>query len=463
MAGLAAGGARSAPPSVARVAAVLDSSERAVLWGAVVADARTGEVLLERNADRLLLPASVQKVVTAATALDRLGARYRYRTPLLFSGVLDTSGARRTLRGTFVVVGQGDPSFGSAELPLSDPLEAWAEGLRARGIARVEGMLVGDDDRFDDTLFPEGWDVQYVYRYADRYLGAPVGALSYRDNLVTLRLGPGATDVAATPEGVLEVRRRDRATDRTRGLGAGVRRLPGTGRVEITGTVRRRAEDLDLPVDDPTRLTLVAFRNALGRAGLDTTGLRLVDVDERPERPDWRGFDTLAVHASPPLADLVAVMGTRSDNFYAEQIFRTLSPGGDAAGSQDAVRGFLRQSGDTTGVAVFDGSGLSRKNLLTARALSRTLVRMAAHRDVDAFFGALPYPGQRGGTLEHRLDGVPLRAKTGSLEHVRSLVGYVRTASGRDLAFVFVANHYAASDARVTRLLDRMATLLAEG
>ena len=163
MAGLAAGGARSAPPSVARVAAVLDSSERAVLWGAVVADARTGEVLLERNADRLLLPASVQKVVTAATALDRLGARYRYRTPLLFSGVLDTSGARRTLRGTFVVVGQGDPSFGSAELPLSDPLEAWAEGLRARGIARVEGMLVGDDDRFDDTLFPEGWDVQYVY------------------------------------------------------------------------------------------------------------------------------------------------------------------------------------------------------------------------------------------------------------------------------------------------------------
>lgn len=456
-------GADPPNPSLARVAAVLDSSQSAVLWGVVVADAHTGEVLFERNATRPLLPASNQKILTAAVALDRLGGAFRYRTPLLFSGSTERGPDGTTLRGTFAVVGTGDPSFGSSEVNAPDPFAAWAEALRARGVVRMEGTLVGDDDRFDDYPYAEGWDVDYLTTQADRYLGVPISALAYRDNLVTLKLGSGPTDVTATPAGVLTVVRRDRITDRTRGFGTGLRRLPGTGVVEIAGTVRARGEDLELPVDDPTRLALVALRQALGAAGIDTTALRGADVDALAERPDYDGFDTLAVHASPPLADLVAVMGTQSNNFYAEQIYRTLSPGGDSRGSRLVVRQFLHEQGDTTGVTLFDGSGLSRKNLVTPRALSTTLLRMYRHPEVDAFLRALPYPGLRGGTLEYRLEGVPVRAKTGTLTHTRALSGYLRTASGRDLVFVLLANHFTVRDAQVVSVMDRLVRALAAG
>ena len=455
------------PPSaaLARVAAVLDSSQASVLWGVVVADARTGEVLFSRNPERPLLPASNQKVLTVAVALDRLGADFRYRTPLLFDGTEEANGqgGGTVLRGTFGIVGAGDPSFGSAELDGPDPLDAWAAALRARGVVRMEGTLVGDDDRFDDNPYAEGWDVDYLTVQAGRYLGAPIGALSYRDNLATVRFGPGPADASVAPEGALTVRRRDRATDRTRGLGTGLRRLPGTGIVEISGTVGRREGDLALPVDDPTRFTLDAFALALARAGIDTSGLTRADVDDLPRRPDWRGADTLAVHTSPPLSDILSVLGTRSNNFYAEQVFRTLSDGGSARGSQAVVRGFLSAGGDTTGLSMFDGSGLSRKNLVTARMLSTTLLRMYRRPDVDTFFGALPYPGEAGGTLEYRLEGVPVRAKTGSLSHVRALSGYVRTASGRDLAFVMLANNYTTSNAKVVGVVDRLVRALAGG
>lgn len=453
------------PPSasLARVAAVLDSSQTAVLWGVVVADAKTGEVLFERNPTRPMLPASNQKILTAATALDRLGGAFRYRTPLLFSGTTEAGTGGTTLRGTFVVVGTGDPSFGSSEANAPDPFAAWAEALRARGVTRMEGTLVGDDDRFDDYPYAEGWDVDYLTTQADRYLGVPVSALSYRDNLVTLKLGPGPTDASTTPAHALTVIRRDRQTDRTRGLGAGLRRLPGTGVVEISGTVRTREDDLELPVDDPTRLALAAFRQALGAAGIDTTALRGTDVDALAERPVYTGFDTLAVHVSPPLADLVAVMGTQSNNFYAEQLYRTLSPGGDARGSRLAVRAFLSEQGDTTGVALFDGSGLSRKNLVTPRALAATLLRMYRHPEADAFLRALPYPGLRGGTLEYRLEGVPVRAKTGTLTHTRALSGYLRTASGRDLVFVVLANHFTVRESQVVSVMDRLVRALAAG
>ena len=456
-------GADPPNPSLTRVAAVLDSSESAVLWGVVVADAKTGEVLFERNPLRPLLPASNQKILVAATALDRLGGAFRYRTPLLFSGVTEAGPDGTTLRGTFAIVGMGDPSFGSSEVDAPDPFATWAEMLRARGVTRMEGTLVGDDDRFDDYPYAEGWDMDYLTTQADRYLGVPVSALSYRDNLVTLKLGPGPTDATTTPSGAMAVVRRDRFTDRTRGLGVGLRHLPGTGVVEISGTVRTREEDLELPVDDPTRLALAAFRQALGAAGIDTTALRGEDVDALAERPDYAGFDTVAVHVSPPLADLVAVMGTRSNNFYAEQIYRTLSPGGDARGSRLAVRAFLHEQGDTTGVALYDGSGLSRKNLVTPRAFANTLLRMYRHPEADAFLRALPYPGQTGGTLEYRLEGVPVRAKTGTLTHTRALSGYLRTASGRDLVFVMLANHFTVRESQVVAVMDRLARVLAAG
>ena len=153
-------------------------------WGIAVLDLESGRTIYERNAEKAFLPASNQKIVTAATALDALGAIYRYETTLRFDGTTEGD----VMRGDLILDGSGDPTFGSVEVGGNDPLRAWAEELADLGVKRIEGRVIGDDDRFDDRPYPEGWDVDYITKQAGRYMGTSAGGLSYNDNVVSVRV-----------------------------------------------------------------------------------------------------------------------------------------------------------------------------------------------------------------------------------------------------------------------------------
>ncbi len=149
-------------------------------WGVYVRSLTDSVVVYERNSDKLLIPASNQKLLTTATALHFLTGQFRYQTPLLFLG--KRSGG--TITGDLVLVGSGDPTFGSRDKdPDSlDPLEIWAEQLYEMGIRKISGRIIGDDDVFDDELFGDGWDVSMLPTKA---YAAPVGGL--RRTLAGLR------------------------------------------------------------------------------------------------------------------------------------------------------------------------------------------------------------------------------------------------------------------------------------
>jgi len=422
-------------------------------WGISVYDLDGDSLLFRRNEERGFLPASNQKLFTTAAALDLLGGDYRYETTLAFEGTTTDS----VMQGDLRLEGDGDPTFGSTALRRSDPLGEWAERLADMGVRRIEGRLIGDDDTFREGFYPDGWNVNYLTQEKGEQMGVRAGGLSYRDNSVPVSVRatrPGvAPEVRVRPEGTVAYENQAVTSERWRGSTLLINRTFSTNKLVLTGSVARSYEGVrNVPVSDPTAFTLRVFREKLQKAGIETD-LDLVDVDALDTPPD--DGTPLFVELSPPLSEIVRVINKRSDNFYAEQVFRTYGWGGSARGGARRTESFLRRAGiDTRTLTINDGSGLSRKNLLPPRTLRALLVHMDGHPERTAFLSSLPQGGERNTTLSVRLARTNLRAKTGSLSFVRALSGYVTRSDGTRVAFVLFANNYTGPSYQITHTMD---------
>lgn len=442
--------------------AIIENGPHAnAFWGVYIRDIESGTVLYERNADRPLIPASNQKLLTTATALQTLGSDYRYHTPLLFAGVVQDG----VMKGDLVIVGSGDPTFGSRSLgqDAEDPLEVWAETIAAMGVTRIEGRIIGDDNVADNEAYGDGWDVSHIGRYG---FAAPVGGIVYRDNIVEVEVEgyrPGSPPrVIDEPTGYLLIANDVRTSSSRWSRRLDVARPLGTETLNLSGLVSRRFRgDLEIPVADPTRFVLSVFRDRLQSAGIEVES-ELVDVDYLPEVPRFVAADTVHVVESPPLGEILKHINKESDNLYAESVFRTFAWGGSANGGERRVKSLLEELGiDDTGLSVRDGSGLSRKDMVTPRILGELLFAMRAHPEADAFFNSLAESGEQQSTLERRLASYDVWAKTGSLEFVRSLSGYIRTQDDRTLAFTILVNNYPTSSSRVRLAVDEVVSAIA--
>ncbi|HEX8298725.1 MAG TPA: D-alanyl-D-alanine carboxypeptidase/D-alanyl-D-alanine-endopeptidase [Rubricoccaceae bacterium] len=431
-----------------------DAALPSAVWGLLAVDAQTGRVIVSRSAGTLLLPASTLKLFTTATALDALGPDYRFTTGLYHLG--STQGS--TLRGDLVIRGSGDPTFGSDEMDgLGNPLTRWAEALYAAGVRRIDGRIIGDDDRTDDAPYPEGWDVTHI---ATEPYAQAAGGLVYADNLLSLRLNGGR--VEASPSGFAAIRRE---TGRPSSSALTIRRALGSDEFTVAGTVPNREATVRLPVANPTRYAVHAFAARLAEAGIDVSDATLWDVDDLDQRPDYSGAEPLLVSVSPTLTRIVEHTNKESDNLYAEQLLRVLTPEGSAEAGAARVRAFLATAGapDADDLAIQDGSGLSRKDLITPAAMVALLRHMRRHPAAAAFGASLPTGGGAGSTLRNRLDGVPVRAKTGSISYARCLSGYVTGPGGQTIAFSIMANNYTDEGARITGAMDGIVRALATG
>jgi D-alanyl-D-alanine carboxypeptidase/D-alanyl-D-alanine-endopeptidase (penicillin-binding protein 4) len=287
------------------------------------------------------------------------------------------------------------------------------------------------------------------------------GGIAYLDNLVELDLQ--GSRVSTDPEGYVEVRNRVQAR---RGGGYSpfaVERELGTNTIYLNGSVSSRYRGTMLmPIENPTRFALHAFAEALREEGI-AVDARLVDGDDLDDAPEYEGEQPLFTHISPPLSVIVQRINQESDNFWAEQLFRTLAEDGSTRGGARRVLAFLEASDvDTEGLSIRDGSGLSRKDLITPAAMVGLLDRMNRHPARAAFVGSLAAPGGAG-TLGSRLSGVPVRGKTGSLEYVRALSGYVTAPNGHRYAFCVIANNYTTEGGAIASAQDRIVRALATG
>ena len=174
------------------------------------------------------------------------------------------------------------------------------------------------------------------------------------------------------------------------------------------------------------------------------------------------GAALLYTHESVPLAEVVRDINKFSNNVMARQLYLTLAaemggPPADPAHARQSVQQWLQLKKIRAPELVIDnGSGLSRKDLVTPEALTRLLVHMQTHPEREAFMQSLAQGGEAKSTLRYRLHNVPVQAKTGSLEYVRTLSGYATTDTGRQVAFTVFANNYTAPSYRINQTIDRL-------
>jgi D-alanyl-D-alanine carboxypeptidase/D-alanyl-D-alanine-endopeptidase (penicillin-binding protein 4) len=215
-----------------------------------------------------------------------------------------------------------------------------------------------------------------------------------------------------------------------------------------------------MPVTNPTSFTASSFRQYLKEYGVEVEG----DVFDIDDLSDFK-YSTdkpLFVHVSTPLHDILEIVNKESNNFYADQVFRSFAPGGSAAGGEARVKALLQRAGARVdGVEINDGSGLSRKNLISPEGMARLLAYMYKHPERNAFLTSLARGGEAHSTLRGRLHSLPVRAKTGSLEYVRALSGYVSIPGGRTVAFAIFANHFNGPSYQITQIIDRIVMDLA--
>ena len=454
-------GAKRADSLGERIERILDDPRSSsAFWGVYVKDLSSGRVIYKRNADKTLVPASNQKILTAAAALDILGSSYRYETTLYFKGEIGGS----VMRGDIILEGSGDPTFASKEFKRDNPLRAWAEKLHDLGVTRIEGRLIGDDNVFDDQPYAEGWDLSFI---ANESFAPASSGLSSHDNVVVVRIESsrvGAPPILTdNPPSYLQIRNEATTSARRRGRSIRVNRTLGTEHITIKGSIPRvYRRSIVIPVSNPTRSTLHSLKNYLEEVGIEVAA-ELYDIDELEENIDYRSTSPLFIDQSIPLSDILVQVNKESNNFYAEQVFRTFGWGGSTEGGEKRVKQLFRKAGiNQAGLSIRDGSGLSRKNMITPETIGELLAYMHDHPEKETFFRSLPRGGEAETTLDYRLKGVPVWAKTGSLEYVRSLSGYVRTADGRMVAFSLLANNYTVPSYRITQAMDRIVLAITE-
>ncbi len=466
----------------------------------VVADRDTGETLYALNADHFFAPASNAKVFTTALALATLGSDYRFRTTLESPGTLGSDGH---LAGDLILVGRGDPDLsnrtfpytgnGEREGPVDKVLGEMADRAVAKGLREVDGDVVADDSYFPYDPYPAGWNAGDLFFT----FGAPVSAIAFNDNTVTVLVEPGASagdaaTITAEPSAAADRIGHDITTVAAgTAFNIAVVRQPGVDFIQIRGTIPagHLPVRLDLAMTNPAEIAARTLKELLEARGVRVMGNVRVQHAPPPEstpagEPVFPaagaaagatpaaagGRRVLAEHLSPPLIESIQFTNKASNNLHAELLLRAvarekLGLGSTAAGLK-VEDDFRRAVGIVDGdVLLSDGSGLARDDLVTPRAMVM-LLRYAAEQPWGRdFVSTLPIAGVDG-TLEDRMKNTAatglIEAKTGTLEHDHALSGYATTLRGEYLAFAIFCNNDAQHGPGASATIDAIAKAMVE-
>ncbi len=481
-----ASGAAMRRPDIARFQARVDAALAAPgaekgVWGLLVVDAGSGEVLYSRNPDAYFMPASDAKLFTTALALATLGPDYRERTSLASNGTLDAGGV---LNGDLILIGRGDPDLSNRKFPFEKKdvrdgqpekaLADLADAVAAHGVKEITGDVIADDSLFQHELFPSGWladDLLWSY-------GAAVSAIAVNDNTFSLDLRPGAAegDPARTDAPLASdfyfidnlIHTGSRGSEEK----IAVARDPGSRVIHLTGM---------MPADAPPRRLTIAieapaeFAASLLSRLLAARGVRL-DGQPRARHAGGGPGDvltlqtTLAERNSASLAEEVRLTNKNSENLHAELLL--LVAAHEKAGAvnyEDAQKfasTFFKTAGIGDGdVVLSDGSGLSRKDLVTPRALVQLLRYASTQPWGELYRSTLPIAAEDG-TLADRMKGTPAEgrviAKTGTIGHGNALSGYATTLHGEHLIFAILGNNNNLHAPDANKVIDAICVAMVE-
>lgn len=393
-----------------------------------------------RNSHMPLVPASNLKVVTTAAAIEHLGTDFKFTTRLLLVGP------------DLVLIGDGDPTLGDGAFVKEKgykptaTFEDWAAKLQQAGVTQVRDVIV-DDSVFDETFVHPDWPTDQL----DEYYEAQVAGLNFSANTLDLTIGAGGGAVGVWPM--------TRYATFKAALTPGSKRVftvsrdMGTNVIHLRGDPPARGGKVTRTIHDPAMFGGTVLAETLTNAGLKLSGGVKRDRTYRARlgTPELAALKpSLVGQVETPIAPVLARTNKASANLYAEALCKRM--GFDArtqtVGSWDtglkAVSAYLKKTGiPEEDFRLADGSGMSKKNAISARALVRVLCYEFYGANRDAYVQSLSIAGVDG-TLDDRFERSDLQrrvfGKSGFVEGVSTLSGYLQSKDGQWYAFSILIN-----------------------
>ena len=423
-----------------------------------VYDVSADKPLYGYNAQMSLTPASVQKLITTGVGFAQLGSEFRFVTKVSVRGAIDREGV---LHGNIYVEGGGDPLLGSYRYRQTAPdslFAGWLTALKRKGVRRVDGRVCYNTAVFDDQQLHDGWQWGDV----GNYYGAGVCGLNFHENMYFVYFNPGskiehpATVVSVKPKNI-NIHSVCEVTTGPENSGdmVTVYGSPTSTDRLYRGTVPLGKKNFAVrgAMPNPPQHCADLFATYLRSNGMSISSGSM-QVFSRPD-----SLRSIIDQYSPEYYTIAQYTNLTSNNIYAESIFKYLGYNrygkGSFANGTKAVMDYLHGKGiDAGGVHIDDGSGLSRGNRVTAEFMCRYLAAVAREPFYEDFEVTLSEKKMQAGTV---------RVKTGTMDGVKTLAGYVTASRGRKLAFCIICNGHDCSSqdagTQLNKILEKIASL----
>lgn len=416
-----------------------------------VANANTGEIVIDYNSGISLAPASVMKVITTAAALELLGPDYTFKTTLGYTGKLNKRFG--TLRGNIIIHGGGDPALGSQYFSdhYGDFVKIWIAEIKKLGIKRIKGKIITDDSYYDYQPVPSKW----LWEDEGNYYGAGAYGLSVYDNSYDVHF---QTFYEGAPTIIKDVIPETCRVPLSNFLVSAGNTDEGyfysapysySGWVAGKAPINQKDFILKASISDPPLLLAKVLTQRLKEIKIKVSGTPSTSRTDNTFKSDK--VIPITETISPTLAEIVNVLNHESVNLFAEHLIKELGKkfknNGSTSSGSEVITDFLEKSGiNINGLFIEDGSGLSPVNAVNTRELVRLLVFMKNKgKYFNEFYSSLPDAAKNGTLKNYFKDPVfenRLKAKSGSMTRVRSFAGYFTTKSGKNMVFSIIINNY---------------------
>lgn len=430
----------------------------------LVRDASSGKIIYESRSGNVTIPASTIKLVTTATALEMFGPDFRFETKLDIDGRIDKDS---TLNGNIYIRGGGDPTLGSEKLGEKFFLPKWVTAVKSAGIKKINGRIIADNSYFEQQVINPKW----TWEDMGNYYAPAIHGISYLDN--TFRLIFRSGKIGTTPQILrtepempgLNVDNQVKSTsigfDNAYFYGA-----PNSNERSIYGEIPANREEFVVKGDivQPGLLLAQHFNKILSENG--------IMVQESPVLQAYTTGvkKTIYTYVSPPLRDIITEINVKSNNHFAEYVFKLIgtkhSNNGNTKQAIDNICTYWKSKGlPIEQLYQVDGCGLSPTNAVSANFMVELLLYMKnKSKYANEFYNSLPVTGGRG-TLSTMLVNTPLhgkvRAKSGTIENVKAYAGYMEL-NNRTLVFALLVNYARGSSKSVTARIEEFLLQLSE-
>lgn len=424
-----------------------DSQLRYAVSSLYVIDAQTGEVLLDKNSRVGLAPASTQKTITSATAFELLGKDFKYETKIGYDGNLE----KGKLDGNIIIIGSGDPTFGSWRWESTGERKILGDIVQAmshRGIKKIEGDIKIFDEGWSIQNTPDGWIMQDV----GNYYGAGASVLNWRENQFDVflksgkKIGDPVEIMGYLPQLHLSRYSSDvRSAAKGTGDNAYIYQNPGI----IRGTIPVEENNFKISgsMEQPGGEFLATLRNEL-----KTNGINIEKSGAQKMKILLEHFKLEHTLYSPTLDSIIYWFNKRSINLYGEALLKTVAVKKQNFGSTDSgliiLKKFWKEKGiDENELNMYDGSGLSPLNRVTTHAQVEILKYSKGRDWFQSFYHSLPIYND-------------MHMKSGTISDVKGFCGYHTSKDGKEYIFSFLVNNYSGRSSGVVNKMYKVLDVL---